>query len=72
MSQGLAYIDNNGHAIIKVDNTTNGAGDSAFGRNTVYLISQKSLTIGSLLLVDANHIPFGVRSPFFRCFPLRH
>ncbi|KAJ7193971.1 hypothetical protein GGX14DRAFT_477105 [Mycena pura] len=55
----LTFVDSNGHAIIKVDNTTNGAGDPTFGRNSVYLMSNELMTIGSLLIFDANHIPFG-------------
>ncbi|KAJ7624815.1 hypothetical protein FB45DRAFT_924274 [Roridomyces roridus] len=55
----LTFVDSNNRAIIKVDNTTNGAGDPTFGRNTVYLMSNKLMTIGSLLIFDANHMPFG-------------
>ncbi|KAK7048543.1 glycoside hydrolase family 16 protein [Favolaschia claudopus] len=55
----LTFVDGNGHAIIKVDNTTNGAGDPTFGRNTVYLMSNQLMDIGSLLIFDVNHIPFG-------------
>ncbi|KAJ7457437.1 hypothetical protein FB451DRAFT_1564254 [Mycena latifolia] len=55
----LTYVDGNGRAIIKVDNTTSGANDPTFGRNTVYLESNELMTIGSLLIFDANHIPFG-------------
>ncbi|THH28891.1 hypothetical protein EUX98_g5310 [Antrodiella citrinella] len=55
----LTFIDSNGHAIITVDNTTSGAGDPSFGRNSVYLLSNSPLNIGSLLVFDANHIPFG-------------
>ncbi|KAF7367574.1 Glycoside hydrolase family 16 protein [Mycena sanguinolenta] len=59
VNANLTYVDSNGHVIIKVDNTTNGAGDPTFGRNTVYLESNQMMTIGSLLILDANHIPFG-------------
>ncbi|KAJ4483174.1 concanavalin A-like lectin/glucanase domain-containing protein [Lentinula aciculospora] len=55
----LTYVDSNGRVIIKVDNTTNGAGDSTFGRNSVYLESSELMNIGSLMIFDANHIPFG-------------
>ncbi|KAJ7113072.1 hypothetical protein C8R44DRAFT_882101 [Mycena epipterygia] len=54
----LTYIDN-GRVIIKVDNTTNGINDTMFGRNTVYLESNQLMNIGSLLIFDVNHIPFG-------------
>jgi len=59
VAANLTYVDASGRAIIKVDNTTNGAGDSSFGRNTVYLESNQMMNIGSLLIFDANHIPFG-------------
>ncbi|KAF5349049.1 hypothetical protein D9758_012689 [Tetrapyrgos nigripes] len=59
LASNLTFVDSNGHAIIKVDNTTNGAGDITFGRNTVYLMSNDLMSIGSLLVFDANHIPFG-------------
>ncbi|TCD64499.1 hypothetical protein EIP91_004027 [Steccherinum ochraceum] len=59
VSGGLTSVDSNQHAIIKVDNTTNGAGDPAFGRNSVYLISNDPLQMGSLLIADINHIPLG-------------
>jgi len=55
----LTYVDSAGRVIVKVDNTTNGAGDPTFGRNSVYLESNELMTIGSLLIFDANHIPFG-------------
>ncbi|KAJ3749006.1 concanavalin A-like lectin/glucanase domain-containing protein [Lentinula detonsa] len=55
----LSYVDSNGRVILKVDNTTNGAGDITFGRNTVYLESTQLMNIGSLMIFDANHIPFG-------------
>ncbi|THU98972.1 hypothetical protein K435DRAFT_513777 [Dendrothele bispora CBS 962.96] len=59
LSSNLTFIDSNGRAVIKVDNTTNGAGDITFGRNSVYLMSNELMTIGSLLVFDATHIPFG-------------
>ncbi|KAJ6600355.1 hypothetical protein DFH09DRAFT_1128098 [Mycena vulgaris] len=55
LSQAAAVAAN----LTYVDNTTNGAGDPTFGRNTVYLESNQLMTIGSLLIFDANHIPFG-------------
>ncbi|KAJ6619272.1 concanavalin A-like lectin/glucanase domain-containing protein [Mycena sp. CBHHK59/15] len=59
VAANLTYVDSNGRVIVKVDNTTNGAGDPTFGRNTVYLESNQLMNIGSLLIFDANHIPFG-------------
>jgi len=58
-SSGLASVNSNGQVILKVDNTTNGAGNSTFGRNTVYLESSTLMQFGSLLIFDVNHIPFG-------------
>ncbi|KAF8827753.1 hypothetical protein HHX47_DHR4000369 [Lentinula edodes] len=63
VADNLTYVDSNGHVIIKVDNTTDANGDSTFGRNSVYLESNEMMTIGSLLVFDAVHIPYGV------CFP---
>jgi hypothetical protein len=60
VAANLTYVDSNGHAIITVDNTTNGAGDDSFGRDSVYLMSNQLVDIGSLLIFDANHIPYGV------------
>ncbi|KAJ7113049.1 hypothetical protein C8R44DRAFT_631582 [Mycena epipterygia] len=59
VAANLTFVDSSGHVIVKVDNTTNGAGDPTFGRNTVYLESNQLMNIGSLLIFDANHIPFG-------------
>jgi hypothetical protein len=47
---------------MKVDNTTVGQGDT-FGRNSVRIQSQKTISIGSLMIFDAVHLPFGV-SPY--------
>jgi len=55
----LAFVDSNNHVILKVDNTTNGVQDPTFGRNSVYLESVNTIEIGSLVVFDANHIPFG-------------
>ncbi|KAJ7642247.1 hypothetical protein FB45DRAFT_786349 [Roridomyces roridus] len=59
VQQKLTYVDDNNRIIIKVDNTTNGAGNSAFGRSSVYLMGNNMVNIGSLIVLDANHIPFG-------------
>ncbi|EEB91566.1 hypothetical protein MPER_10051 [Moniliophthora perniciosa FA553] len=56
----LAYI-RQGRAIIKVDNTTVGNPlDEAFGRNTILLESKDRISINSLLIFDALHVPYGV------------
>ncbi|KAE9409533.1 hypothetical protein BT96DRAFT_953416 [Gymnopus androsaceus JB14] len=53
VSQSVAESSN------MVDNSTNGANDSTFGRNSFYIESIETMDIGSLLIFDANHIPFG-------------
>jgi hypothetical protein len=62
---GLISVNNAQHAIIKVDNTTsdpNPGAYSTFGRNTVLLKSKDTISIGTLVALDAMHIPYGVRS----------
>ncbi|KAH7882814.1 glycoside hydrolase family 16 protein, partial [Phlebopus sp. FC_14] len=56
-SQGLAYVNNDGHAIIKVDNTTN----VPYGQNrkSVRITTQDVYELGSLWIIDLNHIPYG-------------
>jgi hypothetical protein len=68
-SGGLINVNSAGNAIVKVDNTTSDPAPgpfSTFGRNTVLLISKDTINIGSLVVMDAVHIPFGV-SPYSRC-----
>ncbi|KAF9556138.1 hypothetical protein CPC08DRAFT_670251 [Agrocybe pediades] len=57
MSQQLAFVNDAGHAIIKVDNTT----DVPFNikRNTVRITSQQSFGLGSIIVTDMLHLPFG-------------
>ena len=63
--QQLAFVNSAGRAIIKVDNTTNGAGDSQFGRPSVKILSNATVPAGSLILMDAVHLPFGVSVHFY-------
>ncbi|CAE6535199.1 unnamed protein product [Rhizoctonia solani] len=58
LQQQLAYVDNSGHAIIKVDNTTVGQGDT-FGRASIKINSTATFGKGSLVILDANHLPYG-------------
>jgi hypothetical protein len=58
MTQGLTYINSHGNAIIKVDNTTYST-DPTYGRNSVYMMSQGTINVGSLLLFQAKHMPYG-------------
>ena len=67
-SAQLAYVNDAGAAVIKVDNTTNGEGDSTYGRASVKIYSNDSVSQGSLVVMDATHVPYGVSlSQIFRC-----
>lgn len=57
MSLGLAYVNTQGNVILKVDNTTN----VTYGqeRNSVRITTQDAYELGSLWLIDINHIPYG-------------
>ncbi|KIJ15436.1 glycoside hydrolase family 16 protein [Paxillus involutus ATCC 200175] len=57
MNQSLAYVNSEGHVIIKVDNTTNVP--SGQNRNSVRITTQDVYDLGSLWIIDLNHIPFG-------------
>ncbi|KAJ3827032.1 concanavalin A-like lectin/glucanase domain-containing protein [Lentinula raphanica] len=59
-SQGLTYIDPaTGHAIIKVDNTTNIPAATTVNRNSVKLTTKDAYPLGSLIVIDVSHIPYG-------------
>lgn len=60
IQKGLVGVNSAGHAFIKLDNTTDGTGDKNFGRDSVYITSQFTISPGNLLLFDAVHLPFGV------------
>ena len=60
MSQGLAFFNGAGNAIIKLDNVTDGRGNNQFGRNSVKLLSNNTVSPGSLIIADMVHMPFGV------------
>ncbi|KAF9652912.1 glycoside hydrolase family 16 protein [Thelephora ganbajun] len=53
----LAYIDNNGKAILRVDNFTNVPYNEK--RDTVRITTQDSFPVGSVILLDALHLPYG-------------
>jgi hypothetical protein len=68
---GLIGVNDAQRAFLKVDNTTsdpNPGPYSTFGRNTVLLMSQDTISIGTLVALDAVHIPYGVR--VFMLLPL--
>lgn len=60
IQKGLVGVNSAGNAFIKLDNTTDGTGDDNFGRDSVYITSQFTISPGNLLLFDAVHLPFGV------------
>ncbi|KAF8314529.1 hypothetical protein DL93DRAFT_2167313 [Clavulina sp. PMI_390] len=59
-SQKLVYTTSSNTVIVKVDNTTVGnPADTTYGRASVYLESLETLGLGSLVLFDAVHVPYG-------------
>lgn len=44
---------------MKVDNTTSGANDPTFGRPSIKIMSNATVPAGSLVIMDAIHMPFG-------------
>ncbi|KAF8587680.1 glycoside hydrolase family 16 protein [Ramaria rubella] len=55
---GLAFINDAGNAIIKVDNTTT-LSSSSQKRNSVRIASTSSYSVGSLWIADIAHLPYG-------------
>ncbi|KAI0354210.1 hypothetical protein OH77DRAFT_1405538 [Trametes cingulata] len=53
----LAYVNGAGHAIIKVDNTT--FVPYNYKRNSVRITTQEYFPIGSVIVFDATHLPYG-------------
>jgi len=58
-SEQLAFVNSAGNAVMKVDNTTSGANDPTFGRPSVKILSNATVSAGSLVLMDAVHMPYG-------------
>ncbi|KAH9933317.1 concanavalin A-like lectin/glucanase domain-containing protein [Fomitopsis serialis] len=56
-AEKLAYVDNNGAAIIKVDNTTFVPWNQK--RDSVRITTEDYFALGSVLIMDATHIPYG-------------
>ncbi|KNZ72585.1 putative glycosidase C21B10.07 [Termitomyces sp. J132] len=60
MTQRLAYVDDdNGHAIIRVDNTTNIPSAPVVNRPSVRITSQDAYGAGDLVIIDVAHVPTG-------------
>ncbi|KAI0056594.1 hypothetical protein BV25DRAFT_1903121 [Artomyces pyxidatus] len=55
--QGLAYTDDNGRVVIRVDNTSTVPFNEK--RNTVRITSQDFYGVGSLWIIDLTHLPYG-------------
>ncbi|TBU31022.1 concanavalin A-like lectin/glucanase domain-containing protein [Dichomitus squalens] len=53
----LSYVDDAGHAIIKVDNTT--FVPYNYKRDSVRITSTDYFSVGSVFVFDANHLPYG-------------
>ncbi|KIM38749.1 glycoside hydrolase family 16 protein [Hebeloma cylindrosporum] len=58
-SKGLTFVNGAGHAIVKVDNTTTLLPGPLVNRDSIRLTSLDSYGIGSLIIIDAVHIPYG-------------
>ncbi|TDL22536.1 hypothetical protein BD410DRAFT_207110 [Rickenella mellea] len=59
LQEGLVSVNAAGHAIIKVDNTTDGTQDPTFGRPSVKILSNATVPAGSLVILDAVFMPYG-------------
>ncbi|PPQ73832.1 hypothetical protein CVT26_012147 [Gymnopilus dilepis] len=58
-ARGLTFINSAGNAIVKVDNTTNIPPAPLVNRDSIRLTSLDSYGVGSLILIDVVHIPYG-------------
>ncbi|KAI8985023.1 concanavalin A-like lectin/glucanase domain-containing protein [Trametes punicea] len=56
----LAYVNQAGNAVLRVDNTTNVPNNGAnTRRNTIRITTQEYYDYGSLWVFDARHLPYG-------------
>lgn len=68
LQERLAFVNEAGRAIIKVDDATDGRGNDTYGRNSVKMLSDWTFFTGDLVLFDAVHMPYGVRPARLLCF----
>ncbi|KAJ3520816.1 hypothetical protein NMY22_g12576 [Coprinellus aureogranulatus] len=60
LSKGLTYVNEAGNAVVKVDNTTTLVRNAdVVNRDSIRLTSLDSYGMGSLIVMDALHIPYG-------------
>ncbi|KAF8971847.1 concanavalin A-like lectin/glucanase domain-containing protein [Flammula alnicola] len=59
VSKGLTLINSAGNAVVKVDNTTTILPAPIVNRESIRLTSLDSYGAGSLIIIDAVHIPYG-------------
>lgn len=59
MSNRLTYINDAGNAVIKVDNSTFIQPAPLVHRNSIRITSHDTYGIGSLIMIDIRHIPYG-------------
>ncbi|PFH47858.1 glycoside hydrolase family 16 protein [Amanita thiersii Skay4041] len=62
MSSKLTFVDGNGHAIVRVDNTTTitlPAPGQFVHRNSVRITTQDTYGFGNLIMIDVHHLPWG-------------
>ncbi|KAJ3539105.1 hypothetical protein NMY22_g4883 [Coprinellus aureogranulatus] len=60
LSKGLTYVNEAGNAVVKVDNTTTLVRNAdVVNRDSIRLTSLDAYGMGSLIVMDALHIPYG-------------
>ena len=59
-SERLAFINDAGHAIMKVDNSTRVKPKQ--NRDSIRISTKDQFTVGTVWVADILHVPFGVRS----------